>query len=542
LLAHFYMTFTLLRRVEWHVILLCLCAHFTTALRIADPFDEPDFEEVAKQGRKHLQAATCEDLPGAMSNAIDDVKASVELLCQGPVLECRLEPVTSDYQKGLQAVNNASLLFSLITTFADEKQCLRKVMKNTTVASKLKDLDQFIQPVREHEGRLKDTTRNFSLWQNELADLGDTLMDQAQLFPTEVSAVDNCPSPCWGCTREHNSWWQGKERFKFKCFLSSWDRNNPPSNSDTRIQCDKPRRRFFRFLSYKTWCKVPDWTALAYEKAKVGAIVSCGAASLWSTLIRGMEMSEEVYRTCMLVGQRMAVNSRDLGQYEDFTKMLPESDVSEGVLAVGRVLLVLSTTQGLSGLRASSEGNVPPEDFNLGKYVSGYYTFLDPSMVKDIPCDPPVVRNTVLMGLFAIIALTVLSPLAALGSILFQTGWILVSALFLWLLGWLYNLVGWWVIFLPHTWLTLVVVPGTVHDIIAGFADNLLGMYRRIMGAEETFCPRGMLFKQSKQPLCIRGMDDGASKSYQCPDNKDKSFTVSCEKKFEGYLVIRNPC
>jgi hypothetical protein len=197
---------------------------------------------------------------------------------------------------------------------ADQKKCLKQVMTNPRVRSNLTRHDtlrtalgggSFTGAERQS---LDQILVDMHAYQDGLVDLGEHMQDQSLIFPDIES---NCPSECRYCTQMHNSWYKDAEPFKFKCVLAWSQRSNPPSKSDSRVNCKAPRLRMTRPWEFKTWCEVPSWALQHYESMRLASIIRCRTMSVVSTYNYSRSMSESVFDSCVADGQNFILPEVD---------------------------------------------------------------------------------------------------------------------------------------------------------------------------------------------------------------------------------------
>lgn len=311
--------------------------------------------------------------------------------------------------------------FATTVMSLDEKKCLKSVIAQTDVATRLDKINTF----KRQFGKLSDNAtaarvqRGFAQlasWQDSL--MGLPLVDQEMLFPKNILDAVSCPQPCSSCTDKHNSFFKGKETTKFKCLLPRKQRNSPPSTNPklSFLKCDKPKRRTWKFWQYKTWCTVQHWVAEIYDQARVAAMISCGSHTMLSTLRTGKDMTPAMLRTCMLVEQRMAVTMKEVRDFKTYLGQEGDGIVSVEMQSLFGVFLSLSTAQGLAGARDASQPP-PSGDQWLQLYKNSTFTLLPPALVDSVPCDPPITNRQIFLGAFAaVVAIGSASMLAVLAS------------------------------------------------------------------------------------------------------------------------------
>merc|ERR1740121_445166 len=157
----------------------------------------------------------------------------------------------------------------------------------------------------------------------------------------------------------------------------------------------------------------------------------------------------------MLVEQRMAVTMEDLRTYKAYLEAPSDGVTPDAIVHAFSLFLSSQTAEGLAGLRASAEGRAPDDKLFDRLVNSSNFTFFAPGMIADIPCDPPVKPGALLMGVFRSIQIAVAGPLAGIAAafplILWLTIWYSI-------LGLLATEIGLLILFLPHTWIGLIVL------------------------------------------------------------------------------------
>jgi len=516
-----------------------------------------DLAEKAADGLKKVEAIECIEVAEGFADGLDQFHIQLQSVCLSDDSVCAGNfPPKDDLQ--YLATGLATTVMTM-----DEKRCLKDVITQDIVASRLAKINTF----KAQLGQLRDNataTRvqlafaQLASWQDSLVSIGSKLVDRKMLFPKDI--LKNCPWPCHFCTNKHNSMFKGVETTKFKCGLPRRHRNTPPSTHNKRLTCEKPRRRMLKFWEYKTWCTVQDWVAEIYDQARLAAMISCGSHSILSTLRSGGTMSEDLLRTCMLVEQRMAVTMQEVRVYKEFLGEEDTGTVPVEVQSLFGVFLATSTAQGLAGARDASQP--PPSDDNwLKLYSNSTFTLLPPALVNSVPCDPPIQNRQILLGAFAAVVgigsavmLSILAviPLVLLGGFFFILAGVLIvlssggegdsrrrhirrrrsqpnagqrAARSLAMMG--------------------VAAFKSIPDMFSKtFRKTAAKVYHKLRPAVPAkLCPRGLLFLNNSPPICISDMDKLEAKRYTCPADESRSIVVSCEDEFDGLVAVRGePC
>lgn len=318
-----------------------------------------DFEKAVQRGREMEHSLRCEQLPGGMSEAIKLAKATLGKVCSGDKSSCDLLDVSEVIIEDLVA---DSLRISAIASVADKKHCLGPTMDSDIVQSNLTHLLDMFPAVLDGAGsnkankQMQQAQQRLMSWQYELLELANVTLDRKLLFPRDIENADNCPEPCTSCTVEHNSFYKDAEEFKFKCILDGAD--DVPSKFNSELACTQPQRRWSRPWQFKTWCSVTDWKLHAYQHNVMSAQLTCGAQSIFSPMIRGREMPEGIYKTCLAVEQDIVVPKKESQAYQAFAmETNSRFRVPAGATSAFAVFLSAGLAQGLGALRLASTGN-----------------------------------------------------------------------------------------------------------------------------------------------------------------------------------------
>lgn len=506
-----------------------------------------DFVEKAKYGIKMAAETNASEVHQAMANALREAKDAMSQACDSSAIDCDFAATKAEF---VEPISIASIVVASVATLADEKMVLKDVIRHDLVTAQMRELNQFIEPLQSSSRlangsadesanmRMTASFRSLAAWQDGLVDLGEDLLDRQLMFPSDMTFIGNCPRPCKECTRKHNSWFKVEtEKIKFKCILESKYKNTPPSNYEKRIQCERPRRRWSRFWQFKTWCTAVDWTLLAYQRARISAMLTCGSHSVFSMMKTGSTIPQHILKTCMLVEQRMAVTMKKLREYKQWLQRPSDGVVSEAAAAAFAVFVSITTAKGLVGVHWASEGNTRAPSEDLSQVLRGSeYTFVPPELMKDVPCDPPVASNQVFLGVLAAIVATA-SGVAA--GILVTFPLLLFTVFWWFMIGFLFHAIGVFAIFVPHTWIGVILLPVVGSFFGPAFLSNTQRVYQSLTGRKEKSCSRGIMVLNKSQPLCIASMEHREAKRYDCPADKTKSIVLSCEHEFEGFPVIR---
>jgi len=525
---------------------LAIVDHLRSELKSAVKTDDAatmqvveDVVEQAMVGAHNFEEWNCDDVTSSLLGSLG--------LLDNFLFDSTMEPLMQDISSTL-----ATVVMAL-----DEKHCLKEAMRNSTVQSRVNDVNShrarfLAEGTAEVNARMQLAFSRLVSWQEALVALGNEMLDRSELYPRNVNSF-NCPPPCTVCTFEHGGLFKEAEKDKFKCILHSENKDNPPSNGNSRFACDVPKRRTFKFWEFKTWCAVPGWVLDAYQNARISAMVTCGMNSLLGTLKANAVMSQEHLQTCMLVEQRMVVNMDELTAYREF--MATEDD---GVVPLATqhsfgAFLTLATADGLVGLRDNANELPPAADERwTDLLLGGSYTLLPPALVDSVPCNPPINNWEVFVGGFAAVAgIGASTMLAALASIplVLLTGFFFVLAGVVFLGEVVYSLENYGPTRPGHIALEVakigLLTSALIPDLFVNvFAQTSTAVYNALV-PEKTVkpCPRGLLFLPGSEPICLADMAKLEAKRYACPQDESRSIVISCEPEFNGVIALRgSPC
>jgi len=295
--------------------------------------------------------------------------------------------------------------------------------------------------------------------------------------------------------------------------------------------------------------------------------------SVSATLKTNVEMPADVLRTCMLSEQRQVVTIDELNVYSEFMGRESDGVIEEGIQYSFGVFLAVATAEGIIGLRDSSNVVPPAADETWEQLLRGSdYTLLPPSLVQDVPCNPPVNNWEVFLGGFAAVAgIAAGGMLAALASVPL----VLLSGFFYMLAGVVFLGEGlWFGITRPDSWecdfwdrdspfynpacdetfnpawtkevaKLGTVMADTIPTLFTSTFTAVSSTIYNVLVPSQTVkpCPRGILFLPTSAPICLSDMEKLEAKRYECPGDASRSIVISCEPAFNGVAAIRGqPC
>jgi hypothetical protein len=279
------------------------------------------------------------------------------------------------YQAVADEFRGDSLMVTAHSETAHRQHCLDNVYRDpkvhTAIESLLeKELEPLLQKCKSAEApslNCEEAYGKMVQWQHAVVEFADDHLFE-ELGTSDIKA--NCPEECSWCSRQHRSKYKKNEPFSFKCYLHK-DNVVPthvaiPSKQhtmvDTKIKCEKPRRRTIKFWRKKAWCEVEDWKKAYIRQQKVAALFSCSTLLLAPSLQDADKATlEQAHKTCMRVEQGIAVAKTDMELYRNTFKTSMRATVStweESVRWATRTIMNLGMNAGMAELiHRSSHGS-----------------------------------------------------------------------------------------------------------------------------------------------------------------------------------------
>jgi len=279
------------------------------------------------------------------------------------------------YQAVADEFRGDSLMVTAHSETAHRKHCLDKVYRDPNVIAGIeslleKELQPLLQKCKSAEApslNCEEAYGKMVQWQHAVVEFADDNLFE-ELGTSDIKA--NCPKECSWCSRQHRSKYKKNEPFSFKCYLHKGNvvptQVKIPSKQhtmvDTKIKCEKPRRRTIKFWRKKAWCEVEDWTKAYIRQQKVAALFSCSMLLLAPSLQETDKAAlEQAHKTCMRVEQGIAVAKTDMELYRNTFKTSMKATVStweESVRWATRTIMNLGMNAGMAELvHRSSHGS-----------------------------------------------------------------------------------------------------------------------------------------------------------------------------------------
>lgn len=327
-----------------------------------------------RNAHETYQQMTCDELAVQMAQALGDAANRVQDHHDG----------TSAFSDmGAEQVRSVALLtirVSAIADVADTKLCLPEVINSGQISEHLEHFrsaeETFVNAATSEEAkdRFHRAFSRMSAVQSDLADLHSQVLNRHVLLPNDIEIPANCPAPCNSCTREHNSWSQDTEDFRFKCIMDSGV-SRPYGEGFT---CEAPSPRRSNANEQKSWCEVHHWQAAAAQTVDISAKAACGARSILAPLQHGGDMSEMAVMACEKQMTGEALTQEEINELRRLDSEIDEV-VSPGNLASFSLFLIVELVVTISELRLQSRSpsslvevdqpaNAPPIAYTQGSW------------------------------------------------------------------------------------------------------------------------------------------------------------------------------
>lgn len=307
-----------------------------------------------RRAHETYQQMSCDELELVMERATGEATRQ---------MQAHRESFSEVSARGIQSIALLTVQVSAVADAADRKLCLPEVIDAGQTSENMEHFrsseSTFVNAASSEEARnrFRRAFSRMAVVQANLAGLHSQVLNRHVLFPQNIEEPAVCPSPCTGCTRDHNSWFQEAETFAFKCILDA-GASKPEGEG---FKCEEPTARNSNASEQKAWCEVHHWQMAAAQTLDISAKAACGARSILAPLQHGGDMSEVAAAACEKEMRQEALSQEEVNELRRLDSVIDEV-VSPGNLAMFSLFLIFELITTVSELRLRSRSPSSPRE------------------------------------------------------------------------------------------------------------------------------------------------------------------------------------